>query len=127
MGLRAFSTIMAVVLVASSLGCSITRPRPVTKNDYVPSYEEKILSIQLIGGTEVVFDEDGGMYSTDDRVIRGTSKAGVAAEVSIDDIQSLRVDRVTTGLSLAATFAGLLTLSLAIMYTLGLHAQWFSN
>jgi hypothetical protein len=75
----------------------------------------------------VVFDEDGGMYSTDDRVIRGTSKAGVAEEVSIDDIQSLSVDRVTTGLSLAATFGGLLALSLAVMYTLGLHAQWFSN
>ena len=127
MGLRAFSTIMIVVLVASALGCSITRPRPVMKDDYIPSAEEKILSIELIGGSEIEFDEDGGRYSTDDRMIRGTSKAGVAEEISIDDVQSLSVDRINTGLSLTATFAGLLVMSLAIMYTVGMHAQWFSN
>ena len=127
MGLRAFSTIMIVVLVASALGCSITRPRPVMKDDYIPSAEEKILSIELIGGSEIEFDEDGGRYSTDDRMIRGTSKAGMAEEISIDDVQSLSVDRINAGLSLTATFAGLLVMSLAIMYTVGMHAQWFSN
>ncbi len=127
MGLRAFSTIMIVVLVASALGCSITRPRPVMKDDYIPTAEEKILSIELIGGSEIEFDEDGGRYSTDDRMIRGTSKAGMAEEISIDDVQSLNVDRISTGLSLTATFTGLLVMSLAIMYTVGMHAQWFSN
>ena len=127
MGLRAFSTVIIVALVASALGCSITRPRPVMKDDYIPSADEKILSIELIGGSEIEFDEDGGRYSTDDRIIRGTSTAGTAEEISIDDVQSLNVDRINTGLSLTATFAGLLVMSLAIMYTLGMHAQWFSN
>lgn len=127
MGLRAFSTIIIVVLVVSALGCSITRPRPVMKDDYIPSAAEKILSIELIGGSEIEFDEDGGRYSTDDRMIRGTSKAGMAEEISIDDVQSLNVDRISTGLSLTATFTGLLVMSLAIMYTVGMHAQWFSN
>jgi hypothetical protein len=97
------------------------------KDDYVPSADEKIRSVQLIGGAEIVFDDDGGVYSTDDRVIRGTSTAGMAEEISIDDIQSLNIDRIVTGLSLTATFAGLLALSLAVMYTLGMHAQWLSN
>jgi len=127
MGLRAFSTVIIVALVASALGCSITRPRPVMKDDYIPSADEKILSIELIGGSEIEFDEDGGRYSTDDRIIRGTSTAGTAEEISIDDVQSLNVDRINTGLSLTATFAGLLVMSLAIMYTLGMHAQWLSN
>ncbi len=97
------------------------------KDDYIPSAAEKILSIELIGGSEIEFDEDGGRYSTDDRMIRGTSKAGMAEEISIDDVQSLNVDRISTGLSLTATFTGLLVMSLAIMYTVGMHAQWFSN
>jgi len=97
------------------------------KDDYVPSADEKILSLELIGGSEIEFDEDGGMYSTDDRMIRGTSTAGVAEEISIDEIESLNVDQVNTGLSLTATFTGLLTLSIAIMYTLGMHAQWLAN
>jgi hypothetical protein len=127
MRLSAFSTVIIVVLVASALGCSITRPRPVMKDDYIPSADEKILSIELIGGSEIEFDKDGGRYSTDDRIIRGTSTAGTAEEISIDDVQSLNVDRINTGLSLTATFAGLLVMSLAIMYTLGMHAQWLSN
>ena len=97
------------------------------KDDYVPSADEKILSVQLIGGGEIVFDADGGVYATDDRLIRGTSNAGMAEEISIDEIESLNVDQVNTGLSLTATFTGLLTLSIAIMYTLGMHAQWLAN
>ncbi len=131
MGLRAFSRVVAVVsivaLVASSWGCSITRPSTVSKNDYVPSADEKILSVQLIAGGQVEFDDDGATYSTDDRMIRGTSKAGVTEEISIDEVESVRVDRIATGPSLTATFAGLLGLSLAITYTLGMHAQWFSD
>ena len=127
MGLRVLWTVVAVVMVVSSLGCSITRPRTVPKNDYVPYADEKILSVQLLGGGEVSFDDGGGNYSTDDRVIRGTSKAGEDIEIGIDDVQSVRVDRVATGLSLTATFAGLLGLAVAIMYTIGMHGQWLSE
>jgi hypothetical protein len=127
MGLRTFSAVVAVVLVVSSLGCSITRPATVAKDNYVPSAEDRILGVNLIGGGEVEFDSDGGLYSSDDRMIRGVSKEGMEEEVSIDEVESVRVDRVATGLSLTATFAGLLTMSLAIMYTLGMHAQWVSN
>ena len=131
MDLRAFSRVVAAVsivaLIASSWGCSITRPSTVPKNDYVPSADEKILSVRLIAGGQVDFNDEGATYSTDDRVIRGTSKAGVEEEISIDEVESVRVERIATGPSLTATFAGLLGLSIVIMYTLGLHAQWFSD
>jgi hypothetical protein len=132
MGLRTFSRVTTVAIMvtsflASSWGCSITRPHTVLKNDYIPAADEKILSVDLVGGGQVEFDEEGAQYSTEERVIRGTSKAGVVEEISIDEVDAVRVDRVANGPSLAATFAGLLTLSLVVMYTLGMHAQWFSD
>lgn len=127
MGLRMLSTVVGILLVVSSMGCSITKPATVPKDDYIPAEDEKILSVTLLVGGDVEFDGEGGRYYTDDRVIRGTSKAGVTEEISIDDVQSVHVDRVATGLSLTATFAGLLGMALVIMYTIGIHAQWFSN
>ena len=127
MGLRMLSTVVGILLVVLSMGCSITKPATVPKDDYIPADDEKILSVTLLVGGDVVFDSEGGRYDRDNRVIRGTSKAGVTEEISIDDVQFVRVDRIATGLSLTATFAGLLTMALIIMYTIGVHAQWFSN
>ena len=127
MGLRMLSTVVGILLVVLSMGCSITKPATVPKGDYIPVEDEKILSVTLRVGGDVVFDSEGGRYDRDNRVIRGTSKAGVTEEISIDDVQFVRVDRIATGLSLTATFAGLLTMALIIMYTIGVHAQWFSN
>jgi len=127
MGLRMLSTVVGILLVVLSMGCSITKPATVPKADYIPAEDEKILSVTLLVGGDVVFDSEGGRYDRDNRVIRGTSKAGVTEEISIDDVQFVQVDRIATGLSLTATFAGLLTMALIIMYTIGVHAQWFSN
>ena len=127
MGLRMLSTVVGILLVVLSMGCSITKPATVPKGDYIPVEDEKILSVTLLVGGDVVFDSEGGRYDRDNRVIRGTSKAGVTEEISIDDVQFVQVDRIATGLSLTATFAGLLTMALIIMYTIGVHAQWFSN
>jgi len=127
MGLRMLSTVVGILLVVLSMGCSITKPATVPKDDYIPAEDEKILSVTLLVGGDVVFDSEGGRYDRDNRVIRGTSKAGVTEEISIDDVQFVQVDRIATGLSLTATFAGLLTMALIIMYTIGVHAQWFSN
>ena len=127
MGLRMLSTVVGILLVVLSMGCSITKPATVPKGDYIPVEDEKILSVTLLVGGDVVFDSEGGRYDRDNRVIRGTSKAGVTEEISIDDVQFVQVDRIATGLSLTATFAGLLTMALIIMYMIGVHAQWFSN
>ena len=127
MGLRMLSAVLGLLVVGSMTGCSVSKPATVPTDQYIPAEDEKILGVTLLVGGDVEFDSEGGRYDRNDRMIRGTSTAGVTEEISIDDVQSIRIDRISTGPSLTLTFAGLLGLALVVMYTIGMHAQWFSN
>jgi hypothetical protein len=125
--LRALVIVLVLPVVLSAFGCSITRPRTVTKTDYVPEKNERIIGVDLVDGGRVDFNQDGGIYVTAERIIRGMSTAGEEVEIPIDQVALVHVNRQSTGLSLAATFAGLAGLSMALMYLLAMHAQWIAN
>jgi hypothetical protein len=124
---RVLTTIVTVTMLVSSLGCSITKPRTIEKSEYAPVRNEKVLEVYLLTGDTIKFDSRGGVYSSDRRVIRGTSTDGTDVEVNMADVQSVRVERRSDGLSFTATVLGLAVLGVGTMYLLLMHAQWFSD
>jgi hypothetical protein len=124
---RVVAMTLAVSVAMSALGCSVTRPRSVSKAEYVPEKNERITSVDLVAGGKIEFDSEGGSYVLLDRVIRGASTAGEQVEIGIDEVSVIHVNRVSTSWSLTATFLGLAGLSVMLIYVLGLHAQWVAN
>ena len=116
-----------VVTMVSSLGCTITRQGTVPKDDFVPGTYHKITGIKLIGGGTVDFvGDEGGLYSADDRTFKGESKSG-EVEYKMDEVESINVERVNDGLSIAASFGGILVLNVALLYVIAVQAQWASQ
>ena len=127
MGRRVLTTIVTITMLAFSLGCSITKPQSFSQAEYVPAANDRILEVNLLDGDKVEFNSEGGEYLPADRVIRGTSQEGASIEVEISDVQSVRVERRSEGLSFTVTVLGLVTLGLGTMYILGIHGQWLTD
>lgn len=119
---------IVVVTLVSSVGCTITRPVTVPKDDFVPGSYHKITGVDLIAGGKVDFEgEAGGLYSSDDRTFKGESKSEGDVSINIDEVQSVRVERLNNGLSIAASFGGILVLNVALLYVIAVQAQWASQ
>ena len=111
---RILKSIVSGIFVLHACGCTVHSKKDVKKEDLRGPYEspttgktvnEKIVEVVFASGKTIVFDENGGTYVVEKRIIRGRTTLGEVVEIDIDDVLYARVETVDAGKSALKTLA----------------------
>ena len=76
---------------------------------------EPVAEVVLKTGDTIRFGRGGGEYCAGERLFKGTTDKGIKVEVRLDDVQFVKVKRVSGGWSLLATLTVFVVIPAAVL------------
>ncbi len=92
MATRIISIVVLLAFFNYFTGCTVRNLRKVSREKITS--QEKILEVVLVTGHVIKFDDAGGKFRREKRVITGSSEDGVPVEIDLDKVLEVRILKV---------------------------------
>ncbi|PLX30910.1 MAG: hypothetical protein C0600_07095 [Ignavibacteria bacterium] len=108
---RKMITLLAILaLVNLTTGCKVYDTKMMSLQELTQQTEQNIAEVVLASGSELTFNDAGGIYDTQRQVVSGLDVMGKRIEVDADKVLYVRVKHVNSGASTVTTFAAIIGL-----------------